>query len=140
MISPDLQGTISTNPVLIKALTATAPKDNHNSMNTLEASIHMLNLSGRDINLFWVHHYDGSLVPMSDAPIRPNDPGAYFTARVFHQFLVMPACDDYQCHQSSSINPRSYFRVTDREIGESSRGYVTVQTWSRARLVDQFWR
>jgi hypothetical protein len=90
-------------------------------MNNMEASIHLLNLSGRDINLFWVHDYDGSLVPMSDAPIRPNDPNAYFTATVFHHFLMQPVCGEHQCHQPSSGNPRPYFRVTDREIGESTR-------------------
>ena len=110
-----MQGTTSTNPTLIKAMSAS--KDNHNSVHSMEATIHLLNLSGRDINLFWVNSYDSSFVPMSDSPIHPNEPTAYFKASVFHQFSVQPACGDYQCHAHSSTSPWKYFRVTDREIG-----------------------
>jgi hypothetical protein len=117
-----LQGTSSTSPTLIKAVKAT--KDSQNSINSMEASIHLLNLSGRDVNLFWVNNYDGSLVPMSDAPIRPNEPGAYFAATVFHQFVVQAAYGDYQCHSSTSPNPLPYFRVTDREIGEFIHAHI----------------
>ncbi|CAB9505147.1 Prolyl 4-hydroxylase subunit alpha-3 [Seminavis robusta] len=110
-VSPDFQGTTANhNPTLVKALIGNKKGNKDNP-----ATLHLHNLSGRDIDLFWVNTFDKSLVPMADAPIRPNEPNIQFPVTVFHQFRIVPAACDQQ-QQQCTEDRRGYFRVTDREI------------------------
>ena len=79
----------------------------------IDASIRIINQSGRDIHLFWINSQDKSQIPMSEAPLEARDDPHYFSTSVYHQFLLKEACDEEE--EQCQLH---YFRVTAKEIGK----------------------
>jgi len=98
ILNSNFQGMTTTNEACVMALFG---------RNETPARMRILNQSGGDVDLFWVNSEESSLVPMSDSSIPSDGPLPYFSASVFHQFLIR------RSDGSRSVT----FRVTDEELG-----------------------